>query len=180
LAGIYQVDKGSITTHGQISYLPALSVGINPQLTMRDNIFLSGILRGLSKTAIQNCFHKIVEFSELDNFIDEQVSHFSSGMSARLAFAITIHFALVQDADILFLDEVFAGGGDKAFKEKALDKFKELFDRGMSMVFVSHNATLICKYCTRAFLLEKGKISFGGDPEKVADAYNQLFQKPVL
>jgi ABC-type polysaccharide/polyol phosphate transport system ATPase subunit len=176
LAGILRPDKGQITSQGGISYLPALSAGINPQLTMRDSIFLSGILRGLSRETISRNFNDIVEFSELGDYLDEQVSHFSSGMRARLAFSTTIHFTLAQEAEILLLDEVFSGGGDKAFKEKALDKFKELFNRQMTIIFVSHNGPLIRKYCTQAFVLENGTIHFSGSPEEASETYNQLFR----
>lgn len=174
IGGIYVPDKGSVDTKGSISYLPAMSGGINPKLSMRENIWLSGILRGLPKKIISDCFDEIVAFSELDDFLDVEVSHFSSGMSARLAFATTVFFTLAQNSDILLLDEVFGGGGDKTFKDKALVKFEEFFKREMSIIFVSHNSALIEKYCTKAFVLDKGRIDLLGNPPDIVRRYEDL------
>ena len=174
IAGIYAPDKGQIDVMGSISYLPAMSGGMNPKLSMRENIWLSGILRGLSRKVINSYFERIVAFSELDDFLDVEVSHFSSGMSARLAFAATVFFTQAQNADILLLDEVFGGGGDKAFKDKALVKFEEFFERGMSIIFVSHNPGLIEKYCDRAFVLHKGRVDHDGCPVEAVKRYDEL------
>lgn len=174
IAGIYAQDRGHVDVQGTISFLPAMSGGINPKLSMRENICLSGILRGLSRKAIEHCFEEIVAFSELGDFLDVEVSHFSSGMSARLAFATTVFFTQAQNSDILLLDEVFGGGGDKAFKDKALVKFEEFFERGMSIIFVSHNTGLVEKYCDRGFVLHEGRVDYVGAPADVVCRYEEV------
>jgi ABC-2 type transport system ATP-binding protein len=175
IAGIYAPDKGSVDLHGRISYLPAMSAGIDPHLTMRDNIYLSGILRGISRREINACFDEIIAMSELEEFLDTHVSHFSSGMSSRLAFAVTIIFTRIQKAEIILLDEVFAGGGDHSFKEKATKEFKDLFSGGTTVIFVSHKQSLIEQYCNRGLVFEKGEVLFDGSATDAVQSYNKLF-----
>lgn len=149
--------------------------GINPQLSMRDNIYLCGILRKLSLKEIDNCYEEIISISELDDFLDTPVDHFSSGMASRLAFAVTVVFTRAQKADIILLDEVFAGGGDYAFKEKAVKGFELFFKSGSSIIFVSHNHSLIDKYCRRSLVIENGEVRFDGSSKQAIKTYKNLF-----
>lgn len=175
ICGIYSLDKGEVICNGKISYLPAMANGINQQLTMRDNIYLSGILRRLSLSEIDDCCKDIISLSELGDFLDTPVAHFSSGMASRLAFAVTVVFTRAQKADIILLDEVFAGGGDYAFKEKAIKEFELFFQSGASIIFVSHNRSLIEKYCSRSLVIEKGEVLFDGPSKEAIQTYEHLF-----
>ena len=159
-------NKGKITTNGKLTSLLELGAGFHPDFSGRENIYFNASIFGLNKKEIDKRIDKIIEFSELEEFIDNPVRTYSSGMYMRLAFSIAINV----DADILLIDEILAVG-DAHFQEKCLNKMSELRDSGKTMVFVSHAMPQVKKFCDRAIWLSNGKIKMDGPTDKVADAY---------
>jgi len=166
LAGIYVPDSGQIKVSGKLSPFLELGVGFNPELTARDNIFLGGVILGLTKKEVREKFDKIVEFSELREFIDMKLKNFSSGMQVRLAFSLAINV----HAEILLMDEVLAVG-DENFQKKCLEEFKKYKEDGKTVVLVSHDIGVIEKYCDRAMLLRNGEIQKIGKANDVVKEY---------
>jgi ABC-type polysaccharide/polyol phosphate transport system ATPase subunit len=177
LAGIYKKNSGKIKINGKTLFLSIMNNGIMPNLTMRDNIFLSGSILGLGQKDIKKKFNKIVEFSGLEEFVDTKVSKFSTGMNLRLAFSITIHCVSHAKPDILFLDEIFGSGGDLDFQKKAKGKMEQLVSGGATVLLVSHSLDLIKQVCDKVIWLEKGKIKMIGKPKEVCDRYVKSFEK---
>ncbi len=171
IAGIYECDEGSIEIKGNVVYLTGFGQGLKKRLTMRENIYLVGSLMGLSKNEIKDRFDEIVEFSELEDYLDTKVYQFSSGMVNRLGFSITIYCVSHKNPDIILIDEAFGGGADITFKNKALDKMEELIKGGASIILVSHDLALIKKYCDRALWIDYGGVAKEGDPEEVIRNY---------
>ncbi len=159
-------NSGKITVLGQVAALLELGTGFHPELSGRDNIFLSGALAGMSRPEIKRKFPSIVEFSELDRFIDMPVKHYSSGMFARLAFSVSIHL----DPEILLVDEVLAVG-DHDFQLKCLDRIGELKQQGVTICLVTHSPDLARSLCTRALWLDHGKLMEIGEVEPVLSRY---------
>lgn len=177
IAGIYTPDKGKMETDGTIAPFLELGIGFQPELTGRENIRVNATLLGLTKKEIAQKFDEIVRFAEVEKFLDLKMKNFSSGMQARLAFAI----AKEADADIYLCDEVFAVG-DEAFQQKCIEVFERWKKQGKTLVLVSHNPSFITQFCNKALLLEKGKIAMGGDAETVIDEYHRrihLESQPV-
>ena len=170
LAGIYYPQKGEIIINGNLVPFIELGVGFNPELTGRENVYMNGALLGFSNEEMQAMYNDIWEFAELKPFQDQKLKNYSSGMQVRLAFSIAIR----AHGDILLLDEVLAVG-DAAFQQKCNDYFQSLQDKGQTVILVTHSMSNIRKFCTRAILLEDGKITLDGEPNKVADAYEKLF-----
>ena len=162
----FQVHKGEIIRNGNISPLLELGAGFDPNLTARENIFLNGTILGHSMEYMRQHFDEIVEFAELENFLDAPIKNFSSGMRARLGFAV----ATVVDPDILIVDEVLAVG-DYAFQQKCLKRMSEMLDGGTTLVFVSHSIDQVKKLCDHAVWINKGTIMQTGDVNTVCDAY---------
>ena len=176
LAEVYKADSGYIKTHGRVVYMSGFSQGLNPRLTMRENIYLMGSVLGLSQKAIRQKFNDIVEFSELGDFVDTPVYKFSSGMVVRLGFSVTIHCLNHNYPEIMLLDEVLEAGGDIGFIKKAIDKMEELIKRGATVIIASHDMENIMKYCNRVILIDSGKIIMDGKPEKVIEQYMNGFK----
>lgn len=166
LAGIYTADKGNIEINGKLSPFLELGVGFNPELTGSENIFLGGSILGLTREQVEKKYNKIVEFSELGEFIDMKLKNYSSGMQVRLAFSLSIHV----NAEILLMDEVLAVG-DTNFQSKCIEEFNSYRDQGKTVVLVTHDINTIQRYCDRAILLRKGKIEEIGAAPEVADLY---------
>jgi ABC-type polysaccharide/polyol phosphate transport system ATPase subunit len=166
LAGIYAPDSGSVRVNGLLSPFIELGVGFNPQLNARDNTLINGTLAGLTTTQIEQKFDDIIEFAELERFVDQKVKNYSSGMLVRLAYAIAIQIPF----DILLLDEVLAVG-DESFQEKCFATFDSFKEQGKTVVFVSHSLDLMSRFCDRVLLLEHGEIGAVGLPDDVVDAY---------
>ncbi len=166
IAGIYGADSGSVSINGPLVPFLELGVGFNPELTGRENIYLNGIILGMTKKEIDKKFQAIVDFSELKDFLDLKLKNYSSGMQVRLAFAIAIHV----EADIYILDEVLAVG-DFRFQNKCLAEFKRLRQKNASVIFVSHSAELVKNICDRAIWLNNGIIAAEGNPEDVLNLY---------
>ncbi len=171
MSGIYTPEKGKVEVEGSLVPFIELGVGFNPELTGRENVYLNGALLGFSNEEMDKMYHEIVKFAELEDFMDQKLKNYSSGMQVRLAFSIAIR----ARGDILILDEVLAVG-DAAFQEKCQNYFKSLRDENQTIVLVTHSMQDVRRFCDRAILIEQGKIIKEGDPEKVADAYMALWQ----
>lgn len=156
--GVMRPDQGTIRTRGRIAGLIATGAGFHPQLSGRDNLFLNGAILGMSEKEIKRKFDSIVDFAEIGNFLDTPVSHYSSGMYARLGFAIAIHV----DADIFLADEVLAVG-DRPFKKKCVTKMQEIRQQGSTIFYVSHAPASVRTMCDRVLVLESGHLNFDGD-----------------
>ncbi len=169
IAGIYKPDSGSVTVKGTLAPFIELGVGFNPELSGRDNVFINGALLGLSTSRIKERYDDIVEFAELERFMDLKLRNFSSGMQVRLAFAI----ALEAGADILLTDEVLAVG-DENFQRKCFDVFRERKAAGSTILFVTHDMSAVLDFCDRSMMLQHGKVVAMGDTREVVRRYHQL------
>lgn len=170
IAEIYQPTKGSLQKTGKLVPFIELGVGFNPELTGRENVYLNGALLGFTRKEIDAHYDDIVEFAELERFMDQKLKNYSSGMQVRLAFAV----ATRANADILLVDEVLAVG-DTEFQRKCFDYFKKLKRDKTTVVFVSHDMNAIREYCDRAVLIEKNELVAEGTSEEVATAYSRMF-----
>jgi ABC-type polysaccharide/polyol phosphate transport system ATPase subunit len=166
VAGITKPTTGTVEVHGRISALIELGAGFHPEISGRENVFINGIMLGLSKREIQARFDEIVEFAELQEFIDAPVKTYSSGMYMRLGFSVAIHV----DPDVLLVDEVLAVG-DEGFTHKCLDKFGEFKRRGKTILLVTHSLGLVERFCDEAVWLDTGRKRAEGDPKRVVGAY---------
>jgi ABC-type polysaccharide/polyol phosphate transport system ATPase subunit len=169
LAGIYRVDNGGIEIGGRVSTFIELGVGFNPDLAAHDNIVLNGIMLGLTPREARARVDAVIEFAELEDFVDLKLKNYSSGMQVRLAFSVMIQV----DADILLIDEVLAVG-DASFQQKCFDVFYRLKDEGKTILFVTHEMPAVKRFCDRAVLLERGVVRLVGDPERVSDHYVEV------
>jgi ABC-type polysaccharide/polyol phosphate transport system ATPase subunit len=169
MAGIYGVDRGEIAIAGRLSTFIELGVGFNPDLAARDNVVLNGLMHGLSPREARARFDAVIEFAELEEFVDLKLKNYSSGMHVRLAFSVMIQV----DADVLLIDEVLAVG-DASFQQKCFDVFHRLKDEGKTIVFVTHDMPAVQRFCDRALLLERGDVRLIGDPERVAHHYIEV------
>src|SRR5918999_1694776 len=169
LAGIYRVDGGEIRMRGRLSTFIELGVGFNPDLAARDNVLINGIMLGLSPKKALRRFDRIIEFAELEEFVDLKLKNYSSGMQVRLAFSVRIQV----DADVLLIDEVLAVG-DASFQQKCFDEFQRLRDEGKTIVLVTHDMGAVRRFCHRAMLMERGEAVITGDPERVGSRYLEL------
>lgn len=168
LSGIYQPDSGSVEVKGEIAPFLELGIGFQPELTARENIYLNGTLLGMTRKEINQRFDSMVTFAGVENFIDLKVKNYSSGMRARLAFAI----AREADADIYLIDEVLAVG-DESFQQKCLEVFRDWKKKGKTILFVSHNPGLIEEFCSRVILLDQGRILAEGKAKEVIEQYHK-------
>jgi ABC-type polysaccharide/polyol phosphate transport system ATPase subunit len=166
VAGITKPTAGVVRVDGRVSALIELGAGFHPEISGRENVFINGIMLGLSKRQIQDRFDEIVEFAELSEFIDAPVKTYSSGMYMRLGFAVAIHV----NPDVLLVDEVLAVG-DEGFTHKCLDKFAEFKRGNKTILLVTHSLNLVERFCDEAIWLEAGRRQAGGDPKRVVDAY---------
>lgn len=176
IAGIYEVDGGSLQTSGSLMYISGFAQGIKSKLTMRENIYLIGSIMGLSKKEVQAVFDEIVNFSDLKEFLDTKVYQFSSGMVTRLTFSIFIHCINCRRPEILLLDEVIGAGGDIDFTKKASEKMKELVLSGSTVLFVSHGLGEIENYCSKTVWIEKGRVKMFGETKEIVEQYKMSKQ----
>ena len=167
ITGITWPTKGRVVIKGKLVSLIELEAGFHPELTGEENVFLNGLLVGMSKEEIKSRLKKIISFADIGQFIDAPFYTYSEGMKLRLGFSIVAH----TNPDIVLLDENMAVG-DKDFKEKSYKKIKEFFRRGKTIVLVSHNMELIKKVCSRVIWLNKGKIKLQGRPKQVVLSYD--------
>lgn len=169
IAGVYAPEKGTVEVQGRLVPFLELGVGFHPELTARENIYLNGIILGMSRSAIRSNFDRILDFAELAEYVNLPLKNFSSGMQVRLAFSI----AFLSDADIYLLDEVFAVG-DIAFQQKCFAVFNELKKKGKTLVLVSHSMDMVNQFCDRAILLHNHRIYADGEPNQVIATYKSL------
>ncbi len=166
MAGITRPTSGSVQVRGRVSALIELGAGFHPEISGRENVFINGVMLGLTRREIARRFDEIVEFAELADFIDAPVRTYSSGMYMRLGFAVAVHV----DADVLLVDEVLAVG-DERFSLKCLDKFAEYKRRGKTTVLVTHGLGMVERFCDEALWLDAGQVRTSGDPRRVLHAY---------
>lgn len=172
IVGVYKPTKGAVETNGVIAPLLELGAGFDTNYSGRENVFLYGAILGYDREYLEEKYDEIVEFSELGKFIEVPIKNYSSGMKARLGFSI----ATAVEPDILILDEVLSVG-DANFRKKSLAKVQSLFEKGVTVIFVSHNIQQVREICDSAILLEKGKIISSGDVEDVIEVYEQKNKK---
>jgi ABC-type polysaccharide/polyol phosphate transport system ATPase subunit len=166
VAGISKPTSGTVKVNGRISALIELGAGFHPEISGRENVFINGIMLGLTKREITERFDEIVEFAEMKEFIDAPVKTYSSGMYMRLGFAVAIHV----DPEVLLVDEVLAVG-DEGFTHKCLDKFAEFKRRGKTILLVTHSLGMVERFCDEALWLDAGRIKGSGDPKRIVGAY---------
>ena len=172
IAGITKPTSGRVRISGRISALIELGAGFHPEISGRENVFVNGVMLGLTKREIARRFDEIVEFAELEAFIDAPVKTYSSGMYMRLGFAVAVHV----DPDVLLVDEVLAVG-DEAFSLKCLDKFAEYKRRGKTIVLVTHGLGMVERFCDEALWIDRGAERALGDPRRVVQAYVSQVEK---
>lgn len=172
LSGILKPDKGRLKVKGRLSTLIELGAGFHPDLTGRENIYLNGTILGMKRAEIDRKFDDIVDFSELREFLDTPVKRYSSGMHARLGFAVAAHV----NPEVLVVDEVLSVG-DYHFQQRCYNKMREFLHNGTSVVFVSHNMTAISALCKRALLLRKGVPIYLGDTSTAIQKYHSFFEE---
>lgn len=172
IAGVIKPNSGQVLVNGKVFPLLELGAGFHPELSGRENIILNGILLGFTKAEIMAKLDKIISFSELRDFIDEPVRTYSSGMLARLGFSIISS----GEPEILLIDEILAVG-DLRFQIKCMEKMMEFREKGVTIVFVSHNMDAVRKICDRVLWLNDHKIEMINTPDKVIKAYHQYFAK---
>lgn len=170
LAGIYQPTHGNVSVSGKLVPFIELGVGFNPELSGRENVYLNGALLGFSKSEVDSMYDNIVEFAELEKFMDQKLKNYSSGMQVRLAFSMAVR----ADADVLLVDEVLAVG-DADFQRKCFDYFKRLKREHTTVIFVSHSMSAVREYCDRALLIDDSEIIFQGTAQDTAAEYSKLF-----
>lgn len=166
IAGVTQPSQGSIRVNGRIAPLIELGAGFHPELSGRENVFLNGVILGLSRKEVAAKFEKIVGFAELEEFIDEPVKHYSSGMYLRLAFSVAVH----TDPEILLVDEILSVG-DEAFQKKCMGWMNELKKKGTTIILVSHSLETVRAFCTRAIWISQGNVLMQGEPASVIRQY---------
>lgn len=166
LSGIYTPSAGSVEVKGKLTPFIELGVGFNPELSGRDNVFLNGALLGFNRKQMEEMYDEIVDFAEIERFMDQKLKNYSSGMQVRLAFSIAIR----ANTDILVLDEVLAVG-DAAFQQKCFDYFAELKERGTTVVLVTHDMSSVKRFCNRAMIISNGFVEAIGRPNDIADLY---------
>jgi ABC-2 type transport system ATP-binding protein len=169
IAGIYTPTEGNIHINGSLTPFIELGVGFNPELTGRENVYLNGALLGFNRKEMKNMYKDIVDFAELEKFMDQKLKNYSSGMQVRLAFSI----ATRAKSDILLIDEVLAVG-DSAFQKKCFDYFVKLKKKEKTVIFVTHDMDSFEKYCDRGILVDSGRILYEGEPILVAAEYRLL------
>lgn len=173
ISGILKPTSGRVSVNGRIAALIELGAGFHPEITGRENIYINGIMLGLTRREIDARFERIVDFSGIRDFIDQPVKTYSSGMYVRLGFAVAVHV----DPDILLIDEVLSVG-DEEFSAKCIAKIQEMKYRGVTLVFVTHQLDQVRNLCDRALWLDHGETAQVGDPVRVVDAYLQEVAAP--
>ena len=168
LAGVLKPTSGTVQVKGRIAPLIEVGAGFDPELTARENIFLNGAILGYSRQFLESKFDEILDFAELRDFVDVPVKNFSSGMYARLGFAI----ATMVEPDILIVDEVLSVG-DFRFQEKCEKRIREMIGHGVTIILVSHDSKLIKEMCSRVIWLEHGVIRKMGSTESICDEYEK-------
>lgn len=160
VSGVMQPDGGEVLTRGRVAGLIEVGAGFHPELSGRENVFLNAAILGMGRKEIEERYDEIVAFSEIEQFIDQEVKHYSSGMFMRLAFSVAIHVEL----DVLLVDEILSVG-DAPFREKCRLKFQELIAADKTLVVVSHDMEMVRELCTRGIVIDKGNVVYDGPVE---------------
>jgi ABC-type polysaccharide/polyol phosphate transport system ATPase subunit len=171
LSRITEPTEGRVTIKGRVASLLEVGTGFHGELTGRENIYLNGAILGMRRAEIRRKFDEIVAFAEIEKFLDTPVKRYSSGMYVRLAFAVAAHL----EPEILLVDEVLAVG-DAEFQRKSLGKMSDVAKGGRTVLFVSHNLGAVRRLCSHAFLLDGGKIAFGGNADAALTVYEKLYK----
>lgn len=166
LAQIYTPEKGGVAINGSLTPFIELGVGFNPELTGRENVYLNGALLGFDHRQVDGMYQDIVDFAEIERFMDQKLKNYSSGMQVRLAFSIAIR----AKSDILLIDEVLAVG-DAAFQQKCFSYFEEMRRENRTIILVTHDMSAVNRFCDRALIIENGRIKQIGKPSDIADVY---------
>ena len=174
LSGIYKPTVGSVAVSGRVSPFLELGLGFNPELTARQNVFVNGAMLGLKRSELKKRFERIIQFADLQDFVDQKLKNFSSGMEVRLAFSVAIQ----AEAQILLMDEVLAVG-DAQFQEKCFDTFWQYKRQGKTVVLVTHDLEAVERYCDRAILLEKGQLLADGPGKDVITRYRRMVEQRI-
>ncbi len=171
LAGLHRPTTGRVLVRRgvKIGTMIELGVGFHPELSGRENVYLSASVYGLTKSDVDRIYDAVVDYSEIGTFIDEPIKNYSSGMMMRLAFALAIHI----DAEVLLLDEIFAVG-DEAFQQKCRTTMRDFIAQGRTLIFVSHSAGLVAEMCNRVCVLSRGEMVFDGGVEEGLALYQQI------
>jgi ABC-type polysaccharide/polyol phosphate transport system ATPase subunit len=169
LAGIYAIDSGAISVTGRLSPFIELGVGFNPELSARDNVLINAIMLGLTRREARARFDEIIEFAELEEFVDLKLKNYSSGMGVRLGFSVAVQV----EAEVLVVDEVLAVG-DAAFQQKCFDQFDLMKAEGRTILYVTHDMSSVERFCDRGLVLERGVVAAEGAPEEITTVYNEL------
>jgi len=171
IAGVTKPSDGRITVNGKVAPLIELGAGFHPELTGRENVYLNGSILGIKKKDMDKLYQSIVDFSELESFMDQPVKHYSSGMYMRLAFSV----AVAEKPEILLVDEILAVG-DTKFQEKCLKRISEFQAQGSTLALVTHSPGQIEQYCQKVLILDKGKQIFFGDAKNGVEKYGELLK----
>jgi lipopolysaccharide transport system ATP-binding protein len=174
IAGTLAPTTGDLQVNGRVSALLELGSGFDPEFSGRDNVFLNGAILGISQEEMARRFEDIVAFADIGDYIDQPVKTYSSGMYARLAFAVAIN----SDPDILIVDEALSVG-DEAFQRKCFARIHEIKQRGATVLFVSHSASTVVEFCDSAILIDSGELLMSGTPKSVVSAYQKLIYAPA-
>jgi ABC-2 type transport system ATP-binding protein len=174
LASIYRADRGTIRVAGRIAPFIELGVGFNPELAAEDNVLLNGVMMGLTPREARERFARVIEFAELEEFVEMKLKNYSSGMRVRLGFAMLLQ----ADAEIFLIDEVLAVG-DASFQQKCTDAFYELRERGKTIVLVTHEMEKLRQYCDSAVLLHEGRLDRIGSANEISERYLDLNFRPT-
>ncbi len=169
MASIYRADAGRIRMAGRMAPFIELGVGFNPEMSSRENVLMNGVLMGLSRREARRRFDSVLEFAELEDYVDLKIKNYSSGMMVRLAFAVMVE----ADADVMLIDEVLAVG-DAAFAQKCMRVFRERRDAGRTIVLVTHDMATVQSFCDRAMLIHNSELQFTGGAEETALRYFRL------
>ena len=161
ISGVLAPDQGEVLTRGRVAGLIEVGAGFHPDLSGRENVYLNAAILGMSRRETEARFDEIVAFSEIEQFIDTEVKHYSSGMFLRLAFSVAIH----TEVDVLLIDEILSVG-DEPFQKKCLARIRELHDAGKTLVVVSHDLDMVSTLCERGILLRGGSVAFDGDSKE--------------
>ncbi len=167
LSGVMQPDSGEVLTRGRVAGLIEVGAGFHPELSGRENVYLNAAILGMHEKEIEERYDEIVAFSEIGEFIDQEVKHYSSGMFMRLAFSVAIHV----DVDVLLVDEILSVG-DAPFRAKCRAKFDELIGAGKTLVIVSHDMEMVRELCNRAVVIRKGELVYDGGVDDAIAAMN--------
>lgn len=169
ISGVLMPDQGEVLTRGRVAGLIEVGAGFHPDLSGRENVYLNAAILGMNGQETKDRFDEIVAFSEIEQFIDTEVKHYSSGMFLRLAFAVAIH----TEVDILLIDEILSVG-DEPFQQKCIARIQQLHAEGKTLVVVSHDLGMVSNLCERGILLQGGKVAFDGDSHGAVAAMRSM------